>query len=83
MQYFPYSLSLLSRSPMCRLIASEDLFALMDALEEPVPDEVHQYLGNGGSFGAIEVGVVSLYCRIIFRESIYCNHHNTCTNSTC
>ena len=34
---------------MCRLLASEDLFALMDALEEPVPDEVHQYLETVGS----------------------------------
>ncbi|XP_019855613.1 PREDICTED: uncharacterized protein LOC100636670 [Amphimedon queenslandica] len=33
-----------NRSPICKLISSEDLFALMDALEEPVPEEVHQHL---------------------------------------
>lgn len=32
------------RSPICKLIAAEDLFALMDALQEPVPGEVHQHL---------------------------------------
>ena len=43
------------RSPICRLIAAEDLFALMDALEELVPDEVHHYLGNVGSNSTMEV----------------------------
>ena len=36
----------LTRSPLCKLIAAEDLFALMDALEEPVPEEVYQHLEN-------------------------------------
>jgi len=31
---------------MCRLIAAEDLWALLDALQEPVPAEVHQHLEN-------------------------------------
>ena len=34
------------RSPMCRLIASEELWLLLDALQEPVPEEVHQHLEN-------------------------------------
>lgn len=33
-----------NRSPICRLIMAEDLWALLDALQEPVPDEVHQHL---------------------------------------
>eukprot|EP00731_Ephydatia_muelleri_P029058 Em0020g702a len=33
-----------NRSPICRLIVAEDLWALLDALQEPVPDEVHQHL---------------------------------------
>ena len=40
------SSSSLQRSPMCRLIAAEDLWALLDALQEPVPEEVHQHLEN-------------------------------------
>ena len=31
---------------MCKLIASEELWLLLDALQEPVPDEVHQHLEN-------------------------------------
>lgn len=34
------------RSPICRLIVSEDLWALMDALQQPVPEEVDQHLEN-------------------------------------
>ena len=37
-------LGTLYRSPICRLIVAEDLWALLDALQEPVPDEVHQHL---------------------------------------
>jgi hypothetical protein len=33
-----------NRSPICKLISAEDLFALMDAMEEAVPEEVHQHL---------------------------------------
>ena len=43
---FLLSSSSLLRSPMCRLIAAEDLWALLDALQEPVPEEVHQHLEN-------------------------------------
>lgn len=31
---------------MCKLIASEELWLLLDALQEPVPEEVHQHLEN-------------------------------------
>ena len=34
------------RSPICRLIAAEELWTLLDALQEPVPAEVHQHLEN-------------------------------------
>ena len=34
------------RSPMCKLIATEELWLLLDALQEPVPEEVHQHLEN-------------------------------------
>ena len=32
------------RSPICKLIVADDLWALMDALQEPVPEEVYQHL---------------------------------------
>ncbi|CAI8056731.1 hypothetical protein GBAR_LOCUS30905, partial [Geodia barretti] len=35
-----------NRSPMCKLIATEELWLLLDALQEPVPEEVHQHLEN-------------------------------------
>lgn len=31
---------------MCKLIAAEELWLLLDALQEPVPEEVHQHLEN-------------------------------------
>jgi hypothetical protein len=31
---------------MCKLIATEELWLLLDALQEPVPEEVHQHLEN-------------------------------------
>ena len=31
---------------MCKLIASEELWLLLDALQEPVPEEVDQHLEN-------------------------------------
>jgi len=31
---------------MCRLIASEELWTLLDALQEHVPDEVYQHLDS-------------------------------------
>ena len=34
----------LFRSPKCKLIASEELWTLLDALREPVPEEVYQHL---------------------------------------
>ena len=35
-----------TRSPVCHLIAAEDLWALLDALQELVPVEVHQHWEN-------------------------------------
>lgn len=40
------TLDIIDRSPICRLIAAEELWTLLDALQEPVPEEVHQHLEN-------------------------------------
>ena len=47
---------------MCRLIASEELWLLLDALQEPVPEEVHQHLENiNTSTTPLMVRAASLY----------------------
>ncbi len=57
---------------MCRLIASEDLFALMDALEEPVPDEVYHYMENVGSNNTLEVYTLYMY---MYNRGIHVHVH--------
>ena len=59
------------RSPICRLIAAEELWTLLDALREPVPAEVHQHLENISSLTTPLLVSYQYYCKVWICEGMY------------